>query len=113
MAMADPAGMDTVLKALGYTGGGTLLVLLGAFVRGLLTGTTVQERELRDGLAERVNKLEARIDKLEQQLRTMTDRYHDMRYQRDQARVRVNLLEARHNEPLTTWPDDPPDPANP
>lgn len=111
--MADPAATDAVVKALGYAGGGTTLVLLGAFVRGILSGNVQQEKDLRDGLAERVSKLELKVEQLETKLDTTTRERDQMRYQRDRARIerdsarsRISGYEVRLAEPVTVWPPD-------
>ena len=116
----DVGSTDVVLKALGFAGGGSVLVAVGALIRGLLTGNTAQEQSLRTGLAERVSTLEARIDLLEARLDRMTAERDSMRSQRDRARfqreqawVRINGYEVASALPLSVWPADPLDPPAP
>lgn len=90
----------------------------------LLLGLAALVREVRGGKvgAQREGDLNAKITTLQQQVATLTnsmermeneleralDLVHSMRYQRDQARIRVEYLEQLHGaEPRTAWPPEP------
>ena len=114
--MAEPGAFDPLMKALGYAGGGSVLVALGALVRGYLNGSETQYKDLRTGLADRVAALEAKVDHLEQRLEEVGRERDFVRYQRDSARTqrnrawdRINAFEVQANVPVSQWPTDPPE----
>lgn len=111
--MADSEILKTVGVALGAGGG---LAALGAFLNGLFNGAQGREKDLRDGLAQRVASLEEKVDHLEARLEQVARERDTMRFQRDRARIerdtarsRVNAYEGRLSEPATTWASDAPD----
>lgn len=54
------------------------------------------------------------MEQMENELERALDLVHSMRYQRDQARVRVEYLELIGNvEPRTVWPPEPQSPPTP
>lgn len=77
-------------------------------------GGKVGEAE-KAGLTAKVAALEAQVAtlnegmlRLENELERALDLVHSMRYQRDQARIRVELLEQLHSvSPRTVWPPEP------
>lgn len=105
------------------TKGGPAAVILAVFY-----GLAMLVREVRGGKvgdAQRAD-LAAKIALLETQVKTLTssmeqmeaelekalDLVHSMRYQRDQARIRVEYLEQLHDcQPRTVWPPEPQAPA--
>lgn len=97
---------------------------LPAVILAVLFGLSQLVREVRGGKvgALREADLNAKIATLEAQVRTLQngmermeaelerslDLNHSLRYQRDQARIRVELLEQLHGvEPRTVWPPEP------
>ena len=113
----DAVNVSEVLAAV--TKGGPAAIILACFY-----GLSMLVREVRGGKvgqAERAN-LAAEIATLKAQVATLTDGMermehelersldlgHGMRYQRDQARVRVEYLEQLHDiQPRTVWPPEP------
>ncbi|MDO4244551.1 MAG: hypothetical protein Q4C89_00820 [Deinococcus sp.] len=104
------------------TKGGPAAVILAVFY-----GLAMLVREVRGGKVgqQRENDLAAKIALLESQVKTLTvsmeqmeaelekalDLVHSMRYQRDQARIRVEYLEQLHDcQPRTVWPPEPQSP---
>ena len=107
------------------TKGGPAAIIIAVFY-----GAAMLVREVRGGKigAQRETDLAAKIALLEAQVRTLTtsmtqmeneleralDLVHSMRYQRDQARIRVEFLEQLHSvDPRTTWPPEPQSPPVP
>lgn len=105
------------------TKGGPAAIILAVFY-----GLAMLVREVRGGKVgqQRENDLAAKIALLESQVKTLTasmeqmeaelekalDLVHSMRYQRDQARIRVEYLEQLHDcQPRTVWPPEPQVPA--
>lgn len=114
MPTGDPQNTNAVLNALMAAGGGTVLTLLGALLTGLLKGTVPQEKELRDDLAAQVRELRGEVKSLKDEqiaLNAKVERLsrHNARLyrQREEARLRANLLEQKHAEAITAWPLDP------
>ena len=107
------------------TKGGPAAIILAVFY-----GLAMLVREVRGGKvgdAQRAD-LTGKIAALERQVATLTDGMermeleleraldlvHSMRYQRDQARIRVEFLEQLHGiEPRTVWPPEPQAPPHP
>ncbi len=104
------------------TKGGPAAIIIAVFY-----GLAMLVREVRGGKVgqQRETDLAAKIALLETQVKTLTtsmeqmeneleralDLVHSMRYQRDQARVRVEYLELIGNvEPRTVWPPEPQSP---
>lgn len=72
-------------------------------------GGTVSEQRVSD-MQKRLTDVEARLSTAEGRIGRLTHQVHDMRFQRDQARVRVEFLELTHGvEPRTIWAPDPPE----
>lgn len=105
--------------------GGTLLTILGAFLGPLISGATRQEKDLRDGLAARIAKLEERVTTLEAEneryrkqaiaderkfMYVLSDRER-IRRERDALRSEVNDLRANCGKTAHVWADDPSDPT--
>ena len=101
------------------TKGGPAAIIIAVFY-----GAAMLVREVRGGKigAQRETDLAAKIALLETQVKTLTtsmeqmeneleralDLVHSMRYQRDQARIRVEFLEQLHGtDPRTVWPPEP------
>ncbi|WP_139806806.1 hypothetical protein [Deinococcus hopiensis] len=101
------------------TKGGPAAMILAFFY-----GLAMLVREVRSGkvgdaekanLAGEVAKLKAQVEtltegmeRMESELERALDLVHSMRYQRDQARIRVEFLEQAHNvDPRTVWPPEP------
>lgn len=100
----DAIPLEAILKGLGQTGVGGVLfgVLFGLAAvikawRGTVTETS---------LSARVAALEGKVIGLEADLERVKKNYHDMRWQRDKARLRVYALEMKHGEPITEWEAD-------
>ncbi|PYE51059.1 hypothetical protein [Deinococcus yavapaiensis] len=114
MPTSDPQGTSAVLNVFLAAGGGTILTLAGAFLTGLLRGTVPQEKELRDGMATEVKELRVEVRTLRSEVSQMSGRIEQLirlgarlYRQREEARLRVNLLEQKYGEPITAWPPDP------
>lgn len=70
------------------------------------SGAASQKRE--EDMQKRLTDVETRLATAEGQITRLTHQVHTMRFQRDQARVRVEFLEQKHGEePRTTWAADP------
>lgn len=102
------------------TGGGLVMGgLLGAFAQNFRGDGGSQQsmsRDLREGLAERVDRLEVKVEHLEDRLEASSRLLESMRYQRNDARlernalrVLVNSYETQLSKPLSMWLADPPD----
>ena len=102
------------------TGGGLVMGgLLGAFAQNFRSDGSSQQsmsRDLREGLAERVDRLEVKVDHLEAKLEQTSRLLESMRYQRNDARLERNTLRALVNsyetqlgKAVTIWHSDPPD----
>ncbi|THF70526.1 hypothetical protein E7T06_07425 [Deinococcus sp. Arct2-2] len=58
----------------------------------------------------RLADVEARLATAEKRIASQGRQINDFRFQRDQARVRVEFLELKHSEePRTIWAPDPPE----
>lgn len=88
-----------------------------AIVYAVLFGLAMLVREVRSGkvsnqkeadLVDRLTKLEGEMAGLKKRFDRLTEAFYSMRYQRDQARVRVEFLEQLHGvDPRTQWQPDP------
>lgn len=103
--MPTEEGKDLVTQALTLGGGGLALTALGAFVRGLFSGTGAQEKELRDGLAARVAALETKVEGLEKRLSTAERLKDAWRWAAMTARLEAEKLAARAGITLPDWED--------
>lgn len=104
------------------TKGGPAAIIIAVFyglamlVREVRGGKVGQQRETdlaaKIALLEtQVKTLSASMEQMENELERALDLVHSMRYQRDQARVRVEYLELIGNvEPRTVWPPEPQSP---
>ncbi len=112
--MAD----DTTNSALGYAvaavGGLGGLSLLGVFVKGLLSGTIVTEKEVRDDLRTEVNRLredqvrqQGEIDGLRTAMRLLTGVNLHLMTSRADARAALREAERELHRTPTEWPVDP------
>lgn len=121
----DAINVTDILSA--ATKGGPAAIILAVFY-----GSAMLVREVRGGkvgqqregdltakvvtLQQQVAVLTENMERMENELERALDLVHSMRYQRDQARVRVEFLEQLHGiEPRTVWPADPtinPSPAS-
>lgn len=87
-----------------------------AIVLSVLYGLAMLVREIRGGkvsavqnadLVTRVGALEAEMQKIKDLLEEAQGENHRLRYQRDQARIRVEFLEQLHDiQPRTKWPEE-------
>lgn len=69
-------------------------------------GGTASERGRAD-MTKRLEDVEARLKAAEDRIEALTRTAHDLRYQRDQARVYAEALELRYgHEPVKVWPPD-------
>ncbi|MBZ9753567.1 hypothetical protein K7W42_22300, partial [Deinococcus sp. HMF7604] len=84
-------------------GGGGLLAALGVFLKGLLSGATGQEKDTRDGLAQRNKLLEDQVDQVEALAARRTEHRDRWRYLALQARLEAEKL----GYDRTLWPPDP------
>jgi len=113
----DAINLADILGAV--TKGGPAGILLALFfglamlVREVRGGKVGQQRET--DLTAKVVQLQAQVqtltesmERMEGELERALDHVHSMRYQRDQARVRVEFLEQLHDvQPRTVWPPEP------
>lgn len=105
VGLVTKGGPAAIIIAVGY-----VLIGLVREVRGGKVGETEKAN-----LASEVASLKAQVAtlnegmlRMEQELERALDLVHSMRYQRDQARIRVEFLEQIHNvEPRTQWPLEP------
>ncbi|MBZ9753554.1 hypothetical protein K7W42_22235, partial [Deinococcus sp. HMF7604] len=84
-------------------GGGGLLAALGVFLKGLLSGATGQEKDTRDGLAQRNKVLEDQQDRNETRMAKQAELIDAWRYRTLQARIEAEKL----GYDRTLWPPDP------
>ncbi len=94
---------------------------IASIVLAILFGMSYVIREWRGGTMsekkdaetqKRLADVEARLETAEKRITSQGRQIHETRFQRDQARVRVEFLELKHNEdPRTVWPVDPPEDA--
>ncbi|GAA5514759.1 hypothetical protein Dcar01_03520 [Deinococcus carri] len=86
------------------------LAMLVREVRGGKVGDA-QKADLTAQVAQmrtQLDALQAKFDTLAAELEETLHTVHTMRYQRDQARIRVEFLEQLHDcQPRTVWPPDP------
>lgn len=122
--MTDATNLDKLASGGAWTTLGVVLALVGSFLKPLVTGAGPQEKDLRDSLATRVDKLELRISALE----TENEKYrqeiivHEKRFlwffrdrerirtQRDSLRGEVETLRRQCGHAHAPWPEDPADP---
>jgi chromosome segregation ATPase len=112
--MANEPIKDAVGTASIWLGGGGVLMSLGVLLRGLLSGASGQEKELREGLSEEVASLREELRALRTDLAQMRSELNQVRSrnsrlysERETARQRLAALEQRHGEVSTVWPADP------
>ena len=113
----DAVDLPSLLTAIGKGGPPAIIlaVLLGLSqlvreVRGGKVGA-LREADLNAKIAmleAQVRTLQSGMERMEAELDRALDLVHSMRYQRDQARIRVELLEQLHGvDPRTVWPPEP------
>ena len=113
----DAVDLPSLLTAIGKGGPPAIIlaVLLGLSqlvreVRGGKVGA-LREADLNAKIAmleAQVRTLQSGMERMETELERALDLNHSLRYQRDQARIRVELLEQLHGvEPRTVWPPEP------
>lgn len=108
--MADATIWDAV-----KTGGGLVLGgIITAFAKQFFTGAGAQEKDLREGQAEEIKELrdEMRLLRADQalmrlELDGLRIRNSRLYSERETARLKLELLERKHSEPVTAWPPDP------
>lgn len=109
--MADSAELiKQAAWILGAGGGGAAIA---SIVKGLVNGSSSQEKDLREGLSERVGKLEEKVELLEKRLDEANRQRDAWRWLCLQARLMFESLSARHNEQVNPWPADPPSGGTP
>ncbi|WP_295819826.1 hypothetical protein [uncultured Deinococcus sp.] len=94
--------LDTAITLLGGTTG---LAALGVLIRGIFTGSSGQDKEMREGLAERVGVLEARVTSLEARLEAVTRNRDAWRWAALSARLKAEELAGKCGVPAPTWID--------
>lgn len=112
--MATEQG-NALVQAFQYGGGGLALAALGAFARGLWTGTNGQEKELRMEYREEMTRLrgvqeaqQGEIDELRENIRALTTMNLHLLTSRADARAELRALQQQHGVAVTVWPPDPP-----
>ncbi len=112
--MADDTTREALTWAVGGAGGLSVVGLLSVLIRGLLTGTIVQEKEVRDDLRVEVNRLredqtslKAEVDALRASILALTTHKLYLLSSRAEARALVNALERDLGRVPTIWPPDP------
>ncbi|MFK7601904.1 hypothetical protein ACI3L1_06795 [Deinococcus sp. SM5_A1] len=112
--MADDTTREALTWAVGGAGGLSVVGLLGVLIRGLLTGTIVQEKEVRDDLRTEVNRLredqvrqQGEIDGLRTAMRLLTGVNLHLMTSRADARAALREAERELHRTPTEWPVDP------
>ncbi|MFC4428018.1 hypothetical protein [Deinococcus navajonensis] len=109
LGIVTKGGPAAIILALFYG-----LAMLVREVRGGKVGQ-IRESDLNARLfllQQQVASLTENMERMENELERALDLVHSMRYQRDQARVRVEFLEQLHaTEPRTVWPPEPGSPT--
>lgn len=105
--MSEQQTKEALSTAAQWLGGTGALAAIGVFVRGLLNGSTGQEKELRNDLAARIEKLEAKVENLEKRLEQATRHRDAWRWACLTARLIAEELARRHGETLAPWEDPP------
>lgn len=113
----DAINLTEVFAAV--TKGGPAGILLALFfglamlvreVRGGKVGQTEKANLAAEvaALKSQVATLVSGMERMEEELERALDLVHSMRYQRDQARIKVEYLEQLHDtQPRTVWPPEP------
>lgn len=121
--VADPGQLSDIAKvAGGGVTGAALAVMIGQVFGGLLkgwvSGTTEQEKDLRGGMAEEIKNLRAELrttreemSELRADVQVLTEKYLHVFTSRAEARAQLNALERIQGLPVTAWPADPTPPA--
>lgn len=105
----DDTTKEAATSAATLLTGGGLLAALGVFLKGLLSGATGQEKDTRDGLAQRNKVLEEQQDRNESLLARRADLNARLLYLVLQARLEA---ERRGFNPAD-WPDIPSEGGSP
>lgn len=118
--MADPSQLSEIAKfAGGGVTGAAIAVMIGQIFGGLLkgwmSGTTEQEKDLRGGMSEEIKTLRAELrttreemNELRADMAMLHERYLHVFTSRAEARAQLNALERIQGLPVTPWPPDPP-----
>lgn len=113
------ADLPEIARQAGLVAGGgglavVILQLLGGLAKGWITGSTGQEKEVREELraevkrvSEALEKARAEIDELREDMKRLTSLYLHMLTGRAEARAALNALERAQGLTLTDWPPDP------
>ena len=117
--MPDDNTKDLLGQAGIWLGGGGALAALGVLLRGVLTGSLGQEKEVRDSLATENKRLAVDLSaerdessQLRQDIRQLSRMHLYMLNGRAEARAALNALEKLQGLPITAWPPDPPETLN-
>jgi len=105
--MPDDNAKDLLGQAGIWLGGGGVLAALGVLLRGVLTGSLGQEKEVRDSLAARNEILQKERDAAEAAERKMTGYRDTWRYHAQLARLDAEELARKAGVTLPPWPNPP------
>ncbi|MDB5044441.1 MAG: hypothetical protein JWQ08_491 [Deinococcus sp.] len=101
--------LTAVLPLLAKSGAATIIIALLVGLSHVIRewrGGSVSEQKEQD-IQHQLTETEARLKLSEELALRLAQQNHDLRYQRDQARVRLEFLELKHGEqPRSVWPSD-------
>ena len=103
--MPDEVSKNAFDQAGVWLGGGGVAALLGVLLRGFLTGALGQEKDVREGLAERVAALETKVETLEKRLDQTTRNRDAWRFACHEARIVATGLASKYGAELAPWVD--------
>lgn len=103
--MPDEPSKNAFEQAGIWLGSGGIVATLGVLLRGFFTGALGQDKEVREGLAERVAALETKVETLETRLDVVTRSRDSWRYACHDARIVAKGLAAQLGITLDPWVD--------
>jgi hypothetical protein len=101
--------LAAVLPLIAKSGAATVVIALlfglSHVIREWRGGSVSEQKE--QGTQQQLAETEARLNVAEARVLTLAQQNHDLRYQRDSARVRLEFLELKYGEqPRSVWPVD-------
>lgn len=101
--------LTAVLPLIAKSGAATVVIALLFGLSHVIRewrGGSVSEQKEHD-TQQQLAEAESRLELAEERVLKLAQQNHDLRYQRDQARVRLEFLELKYGEqPRSVWPTD-------
>ncbi len=103
---ADPHGVKDLLGVIAGAGGGTVLTLLFAALRGLFSGASADAKDLRSGFKDLTAEQRADLEGARRERDQYKRQVDALLTDRLNLRGAIHALQLRAGDTLTVWPPD-------